>query len=303
MTAATFQDRVVEFFTLREAARQIAAVPEETRASIFRDMRVAFQKREAAETLWPRGSTAEALKLASTALDTVTSSLSAFPEPHPAWLERARTLAADATKRITDVRLPTLESETQPAHEALFRALVDALIAIEEYAGVSLAAPSDLRRIRNLRVAATGFGVVVAIGLLAYWLHTPAFSHALASGQLADYSPDKAIDGDPTTPWLLPDHVAQGWLDLTLGKPRSVRALRVLASNPPWNDRDVKDARFDALLDGVILKSLDVTFPEPQGKDPNWNDVNLDAPKCDHIRITVKSNYKVGAGIAEVEIK
>jgi hypothetical protein len=46
-----------------------------------------------------------------------------------------------------------------------------------------------------------------------------------------------------------------------------------------------------------------VTFPEPPGKDPSWTDVPLDAPKSDHIRITVKSNYKVSAGIAEVEIK
>ena len=121
---------------------------------------------------------------------------------------------------------------------------------------MSLAAPSDLRRIRNLRVAATGFGVVVAIGLLAYWLHTPAFSHALASGQLADYSPDKAINGDPTTPWLLPDHVSQGWLDLTLGKARPIKTLRIVPSKPPENDRDVKDARFDALLDGVIYGEI-----------------------------------------------
>jgi hypothetical protein len=53
----------------------------------------------------------------------------------------------------------------------------------------------------------------------------------------------------------------------------------------------------------VIVKSVDVSFPEPVGKDSNWTDVTLDAPKSDHIRITVKNNYKASAGIGEVEIK
>jgi hypothetical protein len=303
MTAATIQDRVLEFFTLREATRQVAAVPEETRSSVFREMRVAFQKREAAETLWPRGSTAEALQLARAAIETVTKALASFPEPLAPWVERARTLAADATKQLADARLPTLETDTQPSNEALFRALIDALIAIEDSAGVSLAAPSDLRRIRNARVMTTSFLAVLGLALMWFALHKPAFSKAAASGQLADYAPEKAIDGDPNTAWLLPDHVGQGWLDLTLGKARSVGILHILASNPPWNDRDVKDAHIDALLDGVIVKSTDFTFPEPPGKDASWTDVPLDAPKSDHIRITVKSNYKVSAGIAEVEIK
>ena len=142
--------------------------------------------------------------------------------------------------------------------------------------------------------------------MLTLWLRTPAFSHALASGQYApDFGPEKAIDGDPGTAWVLADHVGQGWLDLTLAKPRAVRALRVLSSNQPFNDRAAKDVRIDALLEGVIVKSLDVTFPDPppQGKDAIWTDVKLDAPKSDHVRITVKNNYKVSAGIGEVEIK
>ena len=303
MTVTSLQDRVLEFFTLREATRRIDAVPEATRGSVFRDARVAFQKREAAETLWPRGSTAEALELASSAIDFASAALAAYPEPYPAWLERAKTLAADAKKRVAEVPLPVLEAETQPAHEELFRALVDALIAIESSAATSLAAPSDLRRIRTLRIAGAGAGAVVAIALLVIWLRTPPFSHALASGQYsADFGPEKAIDGDPNTQWVLPDRAGQGWLDLTLGKPRAVRTIRVLTADPPTTTAPRRTSRIDALLDGVIVKTVDATFPDvlPAGKDATWADVKLDAPKSDHIRFTVKSNYKLSAGIAEV---
>ena len=164
MNAANLQDRVVEFFTLREARRQIAAVPEETRSRVYRDLRIAFQRREAAETLWPRGSTAEALRLAADALETGRAALAAFPpEPHPAWLANAQQVAAEASKRLVDVRLPSLEADVQTGHEEIFRAMVDALIAIEEQAGVSLAAPSDLRRIGTTRIAVAAFAVVVLI--------------------------------------------------------------------------------------------------------------------------------------------
>jgi len=296
---------VLEYFTLRDATRVVAAIPEETRSSVFRDLHVAFQKREAAETLWPRGSTAEALKLTVAALDVVTSSLESFPvEPRPTWLERARAIAADARAKLGETQLPVLERDTQPAHEETFRALIEALIAIEDCAGVGLAAPADLRRIRNARVTtAIVGGVIVVVGLFL-WLHTPAFSKATASGQHDESAaPEKAYDGDTSTGWFLPDHVSQGWIDLTLGKPRAIKTIHILASNPPYNDRDVKDARIDAMLGDVIVKSLDMTFPEPPGKDPSWTDVNLDAPTSDHLRITVKSNYKLGVGITEISLK
>ena len=305
MNAASLQDRVVEFFTLREAGRQLAAIPEETRSSVYRDLRIAFQRREAAETLWPRGSTAEALQLAVEALELARSSLAAFPaEPRPSWLADAQAVAAEASKRLADVRLPVLEADTLPSHDEVFRAIVDAIIAIEELAGVSLAAPADLRRIRSTRIAAAAFALVVVVAGTARALHTPAFSRAAASGQYdGESGPEKAYDGEVGSAWILPDRVSQGWLELTLSKPRAIHAIHIVPSNPPYNDRDVKDARIDAMLEGVIVKSVDVTFPEPVGKEPSWNDVILDAPKCDHLRITAKSNYRQGVSIAEIELK
>jgi hypothetical protein len=190
-----------------------------------------------------------------------------------------------------------------PSHEETFRALIEALLAIEDCAGVSFAAPAELRRIRNARVTMAIVGGTLFLAGLIFWLYTPMFAKATASGQYNDNAPEKAIDGNIATGWFLPDHVSQGWIDLTLGKMRPIKTVHILASNPPYNDRDIKDARIDAMLGDQVVKSLDMTFPEPQGKDPNWTDVNLDAPASDHLRISAKCNYKLGLGIAEVSIK
>jgi hypothetical protein len=307
MSTASFRDQVVEFFTLREARRRIAAVPEETRSSVYRGLRLAFQKREAAETLWPRGSTAEALRLAAEATAGAGSALSALAEPvdaQPPWLARAQARATEASKELAGAQLPSLESDAQPSHEPVFRTLIDSLIAIEDLASTSMATPKDLRHLRNVRLAATAFGLVIVLAGLGTALRKRAFASSSASGQHGpDTTSEKAYDGDTATGWFLPDRVSQGWIELELAKPRAVRVVHLLASNPPYNDRGIRDARLDALLGDVIVKSIDLTLPEPTGTDPNWNDVVLDAPKCDHLRITAKSNYKLGLGIAEIEIK
>jgi hypothetical protein len=301
---SSFKSTLVEYFTLREAAQAVAAIPAETRASALRDLRRAFQMREAAETLWPRGSAAEALKLAVASLDVVRSALAALSlEPPPPWLVRARALADDAKGGLGDAAPPALEREIEAAHEATFRPLVEALAAIEECVGPGLVSPGDLPGLRRARRAtAIALGVALVAGLV-YWLRPATFSGATASTFVNDSTADKAIDGDTSTGWNLPDHVSQGWIDLALARPRPIDTLRVVTSNPPWNDRSVKDVRIEAILGGTVVKSLDWTFPQPIGRDPNWNEVKLDAPMSDHLRITVKSGYRDALGIAEIELK
>src|SRR5438477_6557501 len=95
-------DRVREFFTLRAAEREIRALPEGPRTSAQRELAIAFQKRDAAETLWPRGSCAEALKLARAALDAAASALESFAaatESRPPWVDAAQAVAATAREK------------------------------------------------------------------------------------------------------------------------------------------------------------------------------------------------------------
>jgi hypothetical protein len=304
MSAATIQSRVIEFFTLRESAREIATIPEEVRAAVHRELRLAFQKREAAETLWPRGSTAEAFKLAIASLDGVKTALDTYPGEAPAWLPRAKELAKEASDRLGELKVPALEKEMDASFEAPFRALVESLLAIEDLTAHKLAAPNELQQIRNARIAVTTFFGVLLLTAIVLYVRTPTFETAVASSQHGpDSGPEKSFDGDPTTGWAMPDHVSSGWIDFELGRSRKIKSVHILASNPPYNDRDIKDAHIEALKDGAVVKAVDVSFPEPSGKDPNWNDVALDAPKSDHLRITVKSNYKLGAAINEIQLR
>jgi hypothetical protein len=52
------------------------------------------------------------------------------------------------------------------------------------------------------------------------------------------------------------------------------------------------------------VRSLDYGFPEaPASPDPAWVTVPLDAPKCDRIRIEVKTFDGMSASISEIELQ
>src|SRR3974390_3441343 len=90
------QDRVLEFFTLRETEKAVRALPEGLRSAAHRSLALAFQKRDAAETLWPRGSCGEAMRLARASLDASVEALESFSsgaEPRPEWVARALAIA------------------------------------------------------------------------------------------------------------------------------------------------------------------------------------------------------------------
>jgi hypothetical protein len=246
----------------------------------------------------------EATKLARVALSSIGAALDAFPgEAPPSWVPRARALAAAAQTRLADVPVPDLEADAGAGNEAAFRELIDALAAIEQTAGLGLSTPKAIAQVRRKRRVVTLASVVAGIAFLTWFFHVPLFKTALASGQVGPaYGADSAIDGDPTTFWGAPDR-QPGWLDLTFSKPRAVRALHLHPGNPATMDRGTKDARVECFLEGALVKSADVTFPEATGPDPRWTDVTLAAPKCDRIRISANTFYKLGAAIAEVQVR
>src|ERR1700733_1692342 len=113
MTFQSLPNRAREFFMLGETERAVRALPGEARDSVQREMELASQRRDAAETLWPRGSAAEALKLLFVALDGVSAALDALAarvEDRPEWLSRAVATVTDVRRQTAEVKPPGLEA-------------------------------------------------------------------------------------------------------------------------------------------------------------------------------------------------
>jgi hypothetical protein len=304
MNLQAIPDRVREFFVLQEAERGARSLPDADRALVLREVGLASQRRQAAETLWPRGSGAEALKLVTTSFDALGAGLGELAgrvDPVPPWLAKAQAALAGAKKQTADQKRPELESEVTPEHEAVFQGMVDALVAAEEAIGPHVATPAQFAALRRQRALTTIFSALGLV-LFAVWaLHKPAFSHAEATTTLGEHAAERAIDGETRTWWVVPPG-QQGSLDLTLGGPRTVGTLKIVGSNPPENNHITKDARIEAFLEGKLVKTADVTFRPVQPGDVDWVEVHLDAPRCDRIRITTLSTLKESSVIGEVEL-
>jgi hypothetical protein len=307
MSPVPVRDRLVEFFTLKEAERAARELPAEVRSAFARGLSLATQKREAAETLWPRGSMAEAFGLALGALEAAEGTLSSFrdaAQSTPDWLESAHMIVSGARARVAESAPPELEAEMRPAHEESFQRLVDALVELDEVTRRWAGGPPQVAQLRRKRWVAAGIGGVLAVVGLVRLLHVPTFSNAVASEEInpTEDPAKNAIDGDAKSSWFLPDG-HPGWIDLTLTKPRAVRAVRIAQGNPPWGDRTTKDARVETYLGAALLKGVDVTLADPPSNDVGWTELAIESPVCDRIRFIVKTAHKRGGGLAELEVK
>ena len=45
--------------------------------------------------------------------------------------------------------------------------------------------------------------------------------------KMADYGPDRAVDGDPSTRWATDEGVRQCWIEVTVPRPREIRAVSI----------------------------------------------------------------------------
>lgn len=306
MGAPSIREQIQEFFTLRRTEREASAFPDAVRLPLERSLSLAFQRREAAETLWPRGSMAEGMSLARSAIAVAASALdeaAASLSSPPSWFERARTRTNEANARAVSVKLPVRETDVLPADEPAFREMIDAVVALEEAAANLLGGAAAVAQLRRQRLVASTLFAVVVMVLLVWLVHAPLFSHAVASAEfMPSYGAAQAIDEDTKTYWALPDH-QPGWIDLFLPKPRTVATVRVAQGNPPYSDRATRDARIETFLGETLLKGVDVTLPEPPKGQVSWTDVRIDSPKCDRVRFTVKTFYQVGGALVEVEVK
>lgn len=271
-------NKVTEFFLLRDLELRAREVPAEEHAAAAGTHARARQKRDAAEALWIAGYPAEALRLAHVALELL----------EPAAAETAS--------------LPELDADVKPEHAERFRAL---LADIERRMEQGRAAALDVREIASTRVRriaiATAAGLAV-LALLILVVRTPKVLKAEASSQYAaQYDPARAIDDSDKTEWLLPDR-SGGWIDVTVQPARKLSKLKLLnARNLPYADRGTNEFHVDVYDKGQIVKQLDGKF-DALSSEPTWRTFDLGL-RADKVRVTVKSWFQQGGGLAEIHVE
>lgn len=292
---------VREFFLLRDAEARSQKLPADLRATLQRDLAVARQKREAAETLWMAGSTAEALGLIGEACTLCIQCVErAGVDVTP---KAAGDAAATMRPTLEGATLPALDAEVAGKDSELYFNLVAEFDQLHRALTPATLPKTDL--VARRRARALGAVLAFALGVVAVVLalRTPKSLKAEASAVFSDkFAAAKAVDGRPENEWLLPDHMP-GWVDVTVLPARRLKAIKILnAHNPPYNDRATKDWHIDVFSkSGQVLKSVDGTFAQ-FSDNPPWITVDLGVDNVARIRFEVRSWHATGGGVAEIEV-
>jgi hypothetical protein len=115
------------------------------------------------------------------------------------------------------------------------------------------------------------------------------------------YRPEKAIDGDATTDWILPNQ-APGWLDLRLRQATPLFAIQLVnALNAPYFDRGAKDLEIEGYRGQRRVYALPASFKAPQ-REPDLMTLELPAQPVDRVRIVVKSWFGLSGGLGTVRV-
>jgi hypothetical protein len=255
-----------------------------------RELDLATQRWAAADRLARGGERAEALRLALPAY----SALMAACAPRPDH-ETADETTARLTQAMRDLPALSLESEVTDAHEQLLDDVLDASRALHHE--LTRGTP----RARRLYAAGIGLALtaVLAIGFVVD-RRTVTVNASATVG--LDFSPERAIDGDQKTDWLLPDHQT-GWIDVMPKTPRLVRQIQLLnAKNSPGGDRGVKDFHLEIHADGRLVTTLRGAFPSA-GPRPQWRTFDVSVERVERVRVVVDSFYGLSAGLAEIILK
>ncbi|MCX7809240.1 MAG: discoidin domain-containing protein, partial [Deltaproteobacteria bacterium] len=165
----------------------------------------------------------------------------------------------EAKSKIEAMKLPLLDSEVSPAHGELFEALVDVRLIVARSLGEVSILPREIFVKRIVRSGIAGFAFFAGVVGLYLAFHVPEGIHARASSYFnnhPDYEPSKALDGNPDTSWLLPDHT-RGWFEITINPPRTISKVKILNThNPPYNDRATIDYTLKVFAKGKEVKSF-----------------------------------------------
>ncbi len=151
-------------------------------------------------------------------------------------------------------------------------------------------------RVRSFLVA----GAIAAVALSAavawrLWGRTVATASAVYSSA---HAAANAIDGLDATEWLLPD-AELGWLQLSFPSPRSLEHVRLLnAHNAHYQDRGCQKVVVTLYCHSRQVGGAEGVFPAPK----TYLDFDLRADCVTHLRVEVLSYFKMGGGLAEIEV-
>jgi hypothetical protein len=260
----------------------------------------ARQAHAAAELLWLRGDRREALDRARAALALTLEVASG-----------AGTVDAAATQFLEST---SVSSVSRAVHgDAWVLPLLRARRRVERRWERATERPAA-RRARRLRWGVAAWCALVAV--VAAALYRPHVPTATATASLAAsdfFGPARALDDDPATAWLLPDHTA-GTLRIELAPPRDVHALTLAQPAPSTPLRGTASARVRLLRGSRVLVEQAVTLPASAPQDGGVGvdgagfgaaavTVPITGRGVTRVEVEVESSHGAGGGLAEVELQ
>lgn len=286
-------ESLVEFFSLRGAAARGEGVDPAVRAQGLGHLRLGRQRDAAARDLWLSGHRAEGLRLALEGLAETARGAALVGLPR----DEADGLLGDAT--------PALDADVAPAHADRYRRVRRVRARLDAALAPSLDTPRERSARRALRRAAALAPALAAVAAILVAASRPAPPRATASDfhpEPPGFGPEKVIDGDAYTEWLLPTFTT-GWIDIAFARPRALAAVRLLnAHNRGANDMATQRYRIEAFAGARPVGTFTGAFPTLD-PEPAWYRAPLPAAGVTRVRVTVESFHRAGGGLAEIDFE
>ncbi|MDW8247197.1 MAG: hypothetical protein RMJ84_11530 [Sandaracinaceae bacterium] len=320
----------VDFFTFEQRLKEARLTPEALRKAVRAHIGLSRQRAEAAERLLDAGHPAEAFRMALSALEEAIQATQSIEEgiaspgnPSRAPAPKENSLEpwqkALIAKGINQAKVqaigilledlaehppPSFDRDITPQelerlHRVLHaRALIDSAIY-----PVTIAPDGWIRR--KKRRLLWFLTLLFGTALLAWWLtHEPEGVFVSASSKFGagkEWGPEWAVDGNPKTEWLLPDH-RSGWIELRIHPPRRIkRVLITNACNEPHFDRATRDYLLEVWSNQKIAKRIEGWMPFSTDRKPIEHEIKVDA--VERLRFIVRSWHRLGGGVAEIHFE
>ena len=212
---------------------------------------------------------------------------------------------AETIDKLDSVRVPELNRDARGPETDSFRALAEAAAIID--AAVD---PRVLtgREVMVRRISRGGWALVALAALcVGAWfaLRGGPEVTATATGVYGDdpmFGPDRAVDDDTATEWLLPDN-QPGALELRVKRPRRIERVRLVnGHNREFNDRATNAYEVEVYAGERLLKKVAGSFPQLLPAPLPVN-IAIGVDGADRVRFVVKSHHRFGAALAEISLE